>query len=506
MEKGGRLIGVMMDRREFIKVTVAGSALLVALPIDLGRILAADKSKISVPEKEDLLAVIRSAMTPGIDWCDVFLEHTERTSLNLAEGRIESIEYGIDFGGGVRAVSRGKTGYAYADSWQIEDLKEAARLATNISCGGKAGEVAQVKKAKPRGIVTYSISPDEVSIDEKADLVIYGDSVIRKSDPAIVQARITFTDEMRRVVLVSSKGQYVEQNQPLVWLSISVVARRYSKMAQGMVRRSWRAGSEKIDRQVVEDAAKEAVRQAIVMLDAKEAPGGEIPVVIGSGGGVVIHEAVGHGLEGDGVEKGTSFYKGLVGSMVGSKKVTIVDDATIHGLRGSYDYDDDGLPSQRNVLIENGVLKGYLFDILSAEKMGRRSTGNGRRQSYRYYPLVRMSNTFLDAGDLEPSEVIEATKKGLFARFLGGGEVDTSTGNFTFGVREAYLIEDGKITSPVKGATLVGNGPEILKRIDLLAKDLDFWPGTCGKGQWVPITSGSPTFRISSINVGGSSL
>lgn len=495
-----------MDRREFIKVTIAGSAFLFALPLDLRTLFASDKSAIVFPEKEDLMDILRSLMSNGIDWCDIFLEHTERTSLNLADSKIESIEYGIDFGGGLRAISGGKTGYAYADSWESGDLKEAARLAANIARGGKQGTVAKVRPEKPRGIVTYEISPEEVSIDERAQLVNYADSVARKYDASIGQVRVSLTDEMRRTVLMSSKGRYVEQEQPLVWLSITVVAKRDSRMAQGMVRRSWRAGFEKLNRPIVEEAAKDAARQAVVMLDAKEAPAGEIPVVIGSGGGVVFHEAVGHGLEGDGVERGTSFYKGLVGSLVGSKKVTIIDDATIHGLRGSYDYDDDGSPSGRNVLIENGVLKGYLFDVLTAEKMGTKSTGNGRRQSYRYYPLVRMSNTFLAGGDLDPSEVIESTKYGLFAKHLGGGEVDTSTGNFTFGVREAYLIENGKITAPVKGATLIGNGPEILKRIDLVGNDLDFWCGTCGKGQWVPVTSGSPTLRISSINVGGSRL
>ncbi|MGQ9810000.1 MAG: TldD/PmbA family protein [bacterium] len=506
MGKGGSIIGAMMDRREFIKVTVAGSAFLIALPVDLGKIFASDKPATPIPAREDLLAIIRSGMAEGVDWCDVFLEHSERTSLNLVESKVEAIEYGIDFGGGVRVISRGRTGYAYADSWEMDELREAAKLATKIFHGGRAGGVAEVREAKPRGIVTYMIPPNEVSMHEKAELVIYGDSIARKYDPAIVQVRISLTDEMRQTVLASSEGQYVEQVQPLVWLSISVVARRDSKMAQGMVRRSWRAGFERIGREVVEEAAKEAARQAIVMLDARDAPKGEIPVVIGSGGGVVIHEAVGHGLEGDGVERGTSFYRGLAGTMVGSSKVTIVDDATIPSMRGSYDYDDEGFGSQRNLLIENGVLKGYLFDILTAEKMGRRSTGNGRRQSYRYYPLVRMSNTFLDAGDLDPSEIIEATKSGLYARFLGGGEVDTSTGDFTFGVREAYLIEDGKTTSPVRGATLIGNGPEILKRIDLVGNDLEFWPGTCGKGQWVPITSGSPTFRISKINVGGGGM
>jgi len=239
------------------------------------------------------------------------------------------------------------------------------------------------------------------------------------------------------------------------------------------------------------------------MLDAGEAPSGETVVVIGSGGGVVFHEAVGHGLEADGIERKTSFYTGKVGSRVGSKHITLVDDGSVPNLRGSFDFDDEGTLSGRSVLIEDGILKGYMYDLWTAWKLGAEPTGNGRRESYMHYPLVRMTNTFIVPGKTAPEEIIASTPRGIYARHLGGGEVDTATGNFTFGVREAYRIENGRLTSPVRGATLVGNGPEILKRIDMVGDDLAFWPGTCGKGQWVPVTSGAPTLRISSITVGG---
>jgi TldD protein len=235
-----------------------------------------------------------------------------------------------------------------------------------------------------------------------------------------------------------------------------------------------------------------------------DAPSGEMPVILAAGGGVLFHEAIGHGLEGDGVYRGTSFYVGKVGQVVGSERVTVIDSGALPELRGSYNVDDEGTPPLANRLIEKGVLKGFLTDRISATMLEAPRTGSGRRQSYRFPPLVRMSNTYLDRGEDDVAEITRSTKSGIYARALGGGEVDTTSGNFTFGVLEAYRIEDGKIGAPVRGANLVGNGPEILKRIDRIGPDLKFWNGTCGKGQWVPVTSGAPTLRIASMTVGGS--
>ena len=240
------------------------------------------------------------------------------------------------------------------------------------------------------------------------------------------------------------------------------------------------------------------------MLDAIEAPAGQMPVVCSNGwGGVLFHEAVGHGLEADGIQRGTSFYTGKVGQPVGSDLVTLADDATVPNLRGSFNVDDEGIPSQRKILIEKGILRGYMYDKLTARQLGAFSTGNGRRQSFKHYPLVRMTNTFLLPGQSKPEEIFAATKKGLYAKEFVGGVVDTTSGSFTFTVREAYLIENGEITRPVKGVTLIGSGPEVLQTIDMVADDLDYAPGTCGKGQWVPVTSGEPTLRIGKITVGG---
>jgi TldD protein len=253
-----------------------------------------------------------------------------------------------------------------------------------------------------------------------------------------------------------------------------------------------------------EEPAAMAAREAIAMLDAEEAPSGEMPVVVEAGwGGVLFHEAVGHGLEGDAIHGKYSFYAGKLGQRVASEQIDLVDDGSIPGLRGSSNMDDEGTATRENVLIERGILKGYMHSILSAKQLGAQPTGNGRRESYKDYPLVRMTNTYIRGGEHEPGEIFRNTKKGLYAKAFWGGVVDTASGNFTFSVREAYLIEKGKVAGPVSGATLIGNGPEALRSIDMLGNNLGYGPGTCGKGQWVPVTSGQPTLRLSKITVGG---
>lgn len=501
-----------MKRRDFIKVTAKGSALALASPliadlIGARAVGAAELEWGSVASAGyDMGVVLGEALSSGGQFAEVYLEEIIRTGIRVRDSKIESVQLGSDRGGGVRVINDWKTGYAFCDSWDVDDLKRAAGIASRI---GKAGtELADVKpsdvKASPgRGIASYEIDPAEVLADAKVKVVELADRVARGYDPAITQVRIDYRDEIKRMVVFNNEGVAVQQEVPLIWLSIDTLAERGDRRAPGYVRRSARSGFEYATEEFAREAAEEGARQAVTMLDAVDAPSGEMPVVIASGGGVVFHEAVGHGLEADGVDRGTSFYTGKIGERVGSDAVTIVEDGTIPHLRGSYDYDDEGTPSKRNVLIEKGILKGYMSDWLTANKLGFPLTGNGRRQSYMHYPLVRMTNTLILDGATDPEEIVRSTANGVYALRLGGGEVDTTTGNFTFGVREAYLIEDGKITSPVRGATLIGNGPEILGRIDLVGNDTTFWPGTCGKGQWVPVSSGAPTLRITSINVGG---
>jgi TldD protein len=492
----------MMKRRDFVKLTAKGGLVALGAPTFL-ELLARDHVAAAEIVHPDLAGVLKAALANGGQFADVYLEQVDRTTVTLAGGKVESVELGIHRGGGVRLLNDWKTGYAFCDSWEEEELKRVAGVASKMARGGAEVEIADFDPKGGRGIVAYEISPDDVESSRKVEIATHADSVARAYDPAIKQVRVNYTDEMKRIVVANSDGVMVTHEIPLIWITVSTLAQRESNQHPGYIRLSAKRGFEYAALSLAEEAARESARQAVDMLEAGEAPGGEIPVVIGSGGGVVFHEAVGHGLEADGVERETSFYTGLVGSRVGSELVTIVDDGSMPNLRGSFDYDDEGTPSQENVLIENGILKGYIYDLLTAWKLKAKPTGNGRRESYMHYPLVRMTNTHLLPGKSKPEEIIEATSRGILTRHLGGGEVDTTTGDFTFGVREAYLIENGKIGPPVRGATLVGNGPEILRRIDMVADDVGFWPGTCGKGQWVPVTSGAPTLRIASITVGG---
>jgi TldD protein len=498
-----------MDRRDFIKVTARGSALAIASPALLNLLagdsaLSGEIAGLGDPGiGESMYRVLQAALANGGQHADVYLEEIIKTGVRLVDGKVESVDYGIHRGGGVRLVHDWKTGYAYCDSWDERELARVAGVASNLARGGEAVKVADLAARKGQGVTRYDIPPDEVDAGEKMDAVLLADRVARAYDPSIKQVKITYTDELKRVLVCTSQGVMVRQEIPLIWLSMDTLAERGTTRHPGYVRRSAKKGFEYVTSDFIEETAREAARQAVDMLDAREAPRGDIPVIIGTGGGVVFHEAVGHGLEADGIEKGTSFYTGRVGEKVGTDQITIVEDGSLPGMRGSFDFDDEGTPSQRNVLIENGVLRGYMYDLLTAWKLKAEPTGNGRRESYKHYPLVRMTNTLLMPGGFTPEEIIEDTSTGILTKHLGGGEVDTTTGNFTFGIREAYLVENGKVTAPVKGATLIGNGPEILKRIDMVANDLAFWPGTCGKGQWVPVTSGAPTLRITSITVGG---
>ena len=491
-----------MERRDFIKVTAKGGIAALGAPAILDFLARGELAAAEVSAAE-LDGVLKAALANGGEYADVYLEQVDRTTISLSGGKVESVEGGIHRGGGVRLLSDWKTGYAYCDSWDEEELRRVAGVASRMARSGAEPPIRDFSRLEGRGVVAYEIPPDEIEAVRKVELAVHADAVARAYDPAIKQVRVNYTDEIKRIVVANSEGVLVSHEVPLIWITVTTLAQRESKQQSGYVRRSAKRGFEYASLEFAEEAARESSRQAVAMLEAGEAPGGDVPVVIGSGGGVVFHEAVGHGLEADGVERKTSFYTGLVGKRVGSDLVTIVDDGSIPNLRGSFDYDDEGTPSQENVLIEKGVLKGYMYDLLTAWKLKAQPTGNGRRESYKYYPLVRMTNTHLLPGDSKPEEIIEDTPRGIFTRHLGGGEVDTSMGDFTFGVREAYLIENGKLTAPIRGATLIGNGPEILKRIDMVGDDVGFWPGTCGKGQWVPVTSGAPTLRITSITVGG---
>jgi TldD protein len=341
-------------------------------------------------------------------------------------------------------------------------------------------------------------------VAERIALLERVDRAARAVDPAIQQVVIDYTDEAQTFSIATSEGRLAYDEVPIIYLRVTVNAARNGQQAEGMFRGSMRAGMEFLGGGYPERAGREAATQAMRMLDARPAPTGEMPVVVAAGGGVMFHEAVGHGLEADGVLKNASVFTDRLGDKVGSDQVTLYDDATPANERGSFNIDDEGTPAQRTLLIERGILVGYLHDWKTARRMGLPRTGNGRRQSFRYPAIPRMTNTNLERGALTPEEILRDTPRGVYAVNFGGGEVDTTSGQFTFGLREAYLIEDGRITAPIQGANLVGSGVQVLERIDRVASDFAAWPGTCGKDdQWVPVTSGCPTLRIASITVGG---
>lgn len=495
-----------LGRRRFLKIVGGAAGLAAAGPLDrlvgVGEALAAPTFPVDSRTASRILLEARSR---GAGFADLYLEKRIVTRMNLAEGAIQSVEQGIFAGGGVRAVDGDRTGYAYADSFEEAPLRDAAKSAATIASTA-SGDLQRIafRVETPPQIVRYARTFEAVAQDERLAWVKRIDEAARAYDPAVKQVTIEYSDEMLNFAIANSEGLWIEDSMPLTMVRVSVIAEKNGRRGNGIERISHRRGAEQMDNDLPGEKAREAARMAVAMCDALEAPAGEMPVILAAGGGVMFHEAVGHGLEGDYARRGSSFYSGRIGETVGSDRVSVIDSGGMPDLRGSYNMDDEGTVPAKNLLIEKGVLRGFLTDRITASVTGSARTGNGRRQSYRFPPLVRMSNTYLAQGEDAVEEMIKETKKGLFARTLGGGEVDTTSGNFTFGVLEGYRIEDGRITSPVRGANLVGSGPEVMKRIDRVGPDMKFWPGTCGKGQWVPVSSGAPTLRISSMTVGGS--
>lgn len=499
------------DRRTFLKFSAgaAGLSLIGAAPWERDgllplRALATGLSGFPVDGRV-ASNVLQAARSRGAAFADLYLETRIQTRVTMAESRIESVQQGILSGSGIRAVDGDRTGYAYTDSFEEAAMVEAARNAAAIAAQGSGPSNSLIfQMDEPNRKVRYLRPMDEVRQDERIAWLKRADEAARAFDPAVKQVTIEYTDEMQRFAVINTDGRWVEDALPLLYLRVNVVAQKGERRGTGLDRVSFRLGAEQMDNDAPGKSGIAAARMAVAMCDAQEAPAGEMPVILAAGGGVLFHEAVGHGLEGDFARRGTSFYTGRVGEQIASDRVSVVDYGGIPELRGSYNVDDEGNPPVKNYLIMRGILQGFLTDRITAQALDTATTGNGRRQSYRFPPLVRMSNTYLLEGADTVEQMIKETKRGLYAKTLGGGEVDTTSGNFTFGVMEAYRIEDGKIGPAVRGANLVGNGPEVMKRIDRVAADLVYWPGTCGKGQWVPISSGAPTLRISSMTVGGS--
>jgi TldD protein len=459
-------------------------------------------------DERRLERVLDGLMKPGVDAADLYFQHSASESWLYEDGIVKTGSHHVEQGVGVRAIAGEKTGFAYSDEIALPALTEAASTANAIV---RAGPQVRVAAWAPQGRAALYAPRDPLAslpTEQKLALLRRADAAARSVDPAVTHVIVSLAGSHETVLVAASDGTLAADVRPLVRMNVSVIVERGGRREQASAGGGARTGYEYfLQGDKPEAYAREAVRQALVLLDAVPAPAGGMTVVLGPGWpGVLLHEAVGHGLEGDFNRKGSSAYSGRIGQKVASELCTVVDDGTLPNRRGSLTLDDEGTPSQCTTLIENGVLKGYLQDKHNARLMGMPATGNGRRESYAHLVMPRMTNTYLRPGPHDPAEIIASVKKGLYAVNFAGGQVDITSGNFVFSTSEAYLIEDGKVTRPVKGATLIGNGPEALTRVTMLGNDLalDSGVGVCGKeGQSVPVGVGQPTLKIEGITVGG---
>ncbi|AIW19983.1 metalloprotease TldD [Vibrio coralliilyticus] len=462
--------------------------------------------------EQNIADTLSSIASRQIDYADIYFQSSWHESLVLEDSIIKDGSFNIDRGVGVRAIAGEKTGFAYSDQIQLEGLKQSAIAARGIAQQGQSAQVQAFERSDNQQVYAAVNPLESWKKEQKTQLLKELDAYIRTKEPLIKEVSVSLSGVHEQMLVAATDGTYAGDIRPLVRLSISVLAQRGERRERGSAGGGGRFGydfflTEEQGIKVAYHYADEAIRMALVNLEAEAAPAGAMPVVLGSGWpGVLLHEAVGHGLEGDFNRKESSVFSGKVGEKVTSELCTIVDDGTLKDLRGSLNIDDEGVAGQYNTLIENGVLKGYMQDKHNARLMGVAPTGNGRRESYAHLPMPRMTNTYMLPGQHTPEEIISTVKKGLYAPNFGGGQVDITSGKFVFSASEAYLIEDGKITRPVKGATLIGSGIEAMQQVSMVGNDLsiDRGVGVCGKaGQSVPVGVGQPTLKLDSLTVGG---
>ena len=454
-----------------------------------------------------LQQVFGQMLAHQVDYADLYFQYSRAEGWNLEEGIVKSGSFNIDQGVGVRAVSGDKTAFAYSDDISMPALASAAQATRAIARQGASHSVQAVKRNQGRDLYLPHDPIASLKDADKVALLEKLEGYARAIDKRVIQVMASLAGEYEVVMVARSDGMMAADVRPLVRVSLQVITEDKGRREQGSAGGGGRFDYAYFTDEVLRDYAAQAVHQALVNLDAKPAPAGSMTVVLGSGWpGILLHEAIGHGLEGDFNRKGSSAFAGRIGERVAAAGVTVVDDGTIARRRGSLNIDDEGNPTQCTVLIENGILKGYLQDSLNARLMKVPVTGNGRRESFAHIPMPRMTNTYMLNGDKSPEEIIASVKHGLYAVNFGGGQVDITSGKFVFSAAEAYMIEDGKISYPVKGATLIGNGPDVLTRVSMIGNDmkLDSGVGTCGKeGQSVPVGVGQPTLRIDGLTVGG---
>jgi TldD protein len=450
---------------------------------------------------------LRRALATGGEFAEIFVEDRRSSQAALDDGRVEELSSGLERGAGIRVVVGGTTGFAHTADLSEQGLLAAAEAASGAArSGGGPSRTVSLSPTEATSPSLVEVLPAGVGKSDKVELLRRADEAARATGGAVRQVSAHYRDSRRRVLVANSEGVFATDDQVRVRFGVQAVASGDTGMQTGGESVGATMGFELFDHDDVEDMASAAARRALLKLRARPAPSGTMPVVIKAGsGGVLFHEACGHGLEADHIAKQVSVFTGRVGEQVASPLVTLVDDGTMSHEWGALAIDDEGHPTARNVLIDRGVLTDYMWDWLRARKDGRGGSSNGRRESYQHLPMVRMTNTFLVNGQEDPEEIVRQTEYGVYVAQLGGGQVNTTTGDFVFGMTEAYLIEDGRVTEPIRGANLIGNGPDALRDIDVIGNDFAMgWPGTCGKqGQGVPVGMGQPTLRVRALTIGG---
>jgi len=500
-----------MDRRVFLKRGFRSGAVLVSLPLlkDMAWAgLAAPAGADAAPflSKEEMTKLLEAALSKGGDFAEVYFEHTVQNSLSLDEEKISGASSGLDLGAGFRVIKGEKTGYAFSDDLDPAKLKEAALTAALIADGRAAAAPLKLTPVKAPSYYLVATAPDSVPAKLKADLLLKANATARGFDKRITQFRAGFGDITKKIAIANSEGLYAEDAQTLTMLNMSAFALEGTQRSLGYESKSGAFGFEHFEPKVAEDLARKAAEMAVRNLPAEDAPAGEFPIVIAAGyGGIFFHEAIGHSLEADGIRKKTSVFWDKLGKPIASPVVTLLDDGTHKGGWGTVNVDDEGQPGRKTVLIDKGTCAAFIQDKLSAGLMKMARTGNGRRQSFRFYPIPRMTNTYLLQGASDPGDIVKSIDKGLYISKIGGGNVQPTTGRFVFSVTEGAMIEGGKVTKPLKGIMLMGSGQDVLKNISMVANDLlIIGGGTCGKdGQSKPTGFGNPTLKVDKITVGG---
>ncbi len=456
-------------------------------------------------DEELLVKVLKKACLYGGEYAEIFTEHRKPVSIHLEDKKVEKVITGVDSGLGIRLIYNGKSAYAYGNDFSEASLLQAASEVSKAATGQVTNTVIDLRTKTPSVSFHIKLFPEDVPIEKKISIVRKADVTARSYDKRIRQVSVIYHDFIQKVRIATTGGIIAEDERVHTLAVIQVIAADGSIVQTGYESIGGFIGFELFDEIDVEELSLKTAKRALMMLTASRAPGGRMPVIISSeAGGTMIHEAIGHGLEADLAQQGLSVYSKKIGQLIASPFITVIDDPTLQKKRGSFRFDDEGTPSRQNVLVENGILKNYMYDTLTAMKDGVASTGNGRRQSYHHRPIPRMTNTFIAPGNIPPEKIINSVDKGLLVKKMGGGQVNTVTGDFVFDVQEGYRISNGMIEEPVRGATLAGNGPEILKAIDMVGSDLGFSIGTCGKdSQGVPVSDAMPTIRIPEMVIGG---